>query len=66
MKTKTSISVLIDLAPDFHAVVKARAQASAKTLNKYVKDTLEEREEEEDRYWGGKELKRLGKKVLPV
>ncbi|MCY4184569.1 MAG: hypothetical protein OXC82_03375 [Rhodobacteraceae bacterium] len=57
MKTKTSIRVSVDLVPDFHAEVKARAQASAKTLKTYVKDVLAERihkdrEEEEDRYWG--------------
>lgn len=57
MKTKTSTRVSVDLVPDFHAELKARAQASAKTLKNYVTDALAERinkdrEEEEDRYWG--------------
>ena len=43
MKTKTPTRVSVDLVPDFHADLKAGAQASAKKLKNYGKDALAKR-----------------------
>ena len=70
MNTKTSRKLsIIDLIPDLHKDLIAMAQASGKTIKKYVTDSLEERIQrdlaKEDRLWGDL-LKRLGKKVSQV
>lgn len=56
MGTKTSVRLSIDLLPDFHEELQALAEASGKTVKKYVVETLESRvqkdNELEDRILG--------------
>ena len=56
MKTKTSTRLSVDLIPEIYSELKAMAQDSGMTIQKYVSDTLEAHiqkdMEEEDEMWG--------------
>ena len=55
MKTKTSTRVSVDLIPEIYSELKAMAQDSGKSIQKYVSDALESHIqkdlEEEDKMW---------------